>query len=65
MFGIIVSRTKPMGVIVALNERETANGALFWDDGDALGMNILIRLTCVNTFALSEIVRENRWKKYR
>ncbi|XP_057311826.1 sucrase-isomaltase, intestinal-like [Hydractinia symbiolongicarpus] len=30
------SRTKPMGVIVALNERETANGMLFWDDGDAL-----------------------------
>ncbi|XP_008568396.1 PREDICTED: putative maltase-glucoamylase-like protein FLJ16351 [Galeopterus variegatus] len=32
-----LSRMNPFGLIIALNENETADGYLFWDDGDSIG----------------------------
>ncbi|XP_022091523.1 maltase-glucoamylase, intestinal-like [Acanthaster planci] len=32
----VKSRTKPMGLIVALDDNSEAHGTLFWDDGDSI-----------------------------
>ena len=32
-----LSRQKPFGLLVALDERERGKGELYWDDGDSLG----------------------------
>lgn len=32
------SRSNPMGLIVALDDDGLAQGSLFWDDGEAIGM---------------------------
>ena len=33
----LFSRQNPMGLVVALDDDATANGKLFWDDGESLG----------------------------
>ena len=32
-----LSRQKPFGLYIALDEQENAKGELYWDDGDSLG----------------------------
>lgn len=34
----VSSRNNPMGLIVALDDKNQAAGELFWDDGDSRGM---------------------------
>jgi alpha-glucosidase (family GH31 glycosyl hydrolase) len=34
------SRTKPMGLIVALDDSQSASGTLFWDDGESLNTHL-------------------------
>jgi alpha-glucosidase (family GH31 glycosyl hydrolase) len=34
------SRSKPMGLIVALDDRQSAAGSLFWDDGESLDTHV-------------------------
>ena len=36
------SRQNPMGLQVALDEDLLANGSLFWDDGESLGMEMAL-----------------------
>ncbi len=43
---LILGRGNPFQLLVALSQSGTANGNLFWDDGDSLGMSSLIIL-CV------------------
>ena len=34
-----------MGLIVALDDNDEANGDLFWDDGDSIGMSGFFKFT--------------------
>lgn len=36
-FYFYFSRKNPLGLIVALSDNGTAEGSLFWDDGDGVG----------------------------
>lgn len=36
------SRKKPFGLLITLNETENAEGELYWDDGDSIGLVIKI-----------------------
>ncbi|KAK2090614.1 hypothetical protein P7K49_031871 [Saguinus oedipus] len=43
------SRKNPLGLIVALNENNTAKGDFFWDDGETKGCELLNKLDIVCT----------------
>ncbi len=43
---LMLGRSNPFTLLVASSESGNANGNLFWDDGDSLGMSSLIIL-CV------------------
>ena len=36
----VLSRVLPMGLIVALDDSNSATGSLFWDDGESLGQSL-------------------------
>jgi len=37
------SRQNPLGLIIALDENNTASGELFWDDGESTGELFLVK----------------------
>ncbi|XP_011503322.1 PREDICTED: lysosomal alpha-glucosidase-like [Ceratosolen solmsi marchali] len=63
-----LSRQKPYGLLVALNEKESAKGELYWDDGDSLDsiekkQYILFKFEVINNELKSTII-EGSYNKY-
>jgi hypothetical protein len=46
---LILGRGNPFQLLVALSQSGDANGNLFWDDGDSIGMFYLIILLFIYT----------------
>jgi hypothetical protein len=46
---LILGRGNPFQLLVALSQSGDANGNLFWDDGDSIGMFHLIILLFIYT----------------
>lgn len=51
------SRRNPMGLIIALDDKNQAAGELFWDDGDSRCMAAFLKLSkCVYIFLYSTVL---------
>jgi alpha-glucosidase (family GH31 glycosyl hydrolase) len=47
---LIIGRDNPFTLLVAQSQWGNASGNLFWDDGDSIGMFILLFLTFIENF---------------
>lgn len=43
----LTSRRNPMGLIIALDDHDSAAGELFWDDGDSRGIVSFLFFVCL------------------
>lgn len=43
----LTSRRNPMGLIIALDDYDSAAGELFWDDGDSRGIVSFLFFVCL------------------
>ncbi len=50
---LIIGRDNPFTLLVAQSQWGNASGNLFWDDGDSIGMFILLFLTFVENFLVN------------
>jgi len=50
---LIIGRDNPFTLLVAQSQWGNASGNLFWDDGDSIGMFILLFLTSMENFLVN------------